>query len=265
MTNPSSSYKEELLNELKDLGFSGSYLSACLQESNETFLQGLRNVAQAQQVGMSKLATEAKVNRENLYTMLSEEGNPRLESLTSVLKVLGLQLAVEPINPDEAIEPIPETQAVPANAFSARLPTPSSILDPATLSKGIDLMTTFSHGWKDALVGMGAAQQRLLDLLAVQGPKISDLLAVQGPKISDLLTKFPADLSKTFLEADSARTSMLEAMLRATEVPGTAQDQTGPTQGIHLVQTAKESGEINGWTTPMSIPPPQMQLLRKTA
>jgi len=44
---------------------------------------------------MSSVAEEAGVNRENLYRMLSREGNPTLNSLFAVLKALGLRFSVQ--------------------------------------------------------------------------------------------------------------------------------------------------------------------------
>ena len=43
---------------------------------------------------MSDLARKAGLGRQALYTALSENGNPTLETLTSVLDALGLQLTV---------------------------------------------------------------------------------------------------------------------------------------------------------------------------
>jgi probable addiction module antidote protein len=45
---------------------------------------------------MSKLAAEAGVNRENLYRTLSEEGNPRLDTLWAILKAIGFRVSLEP-------------------------------------------------------------------------------------------------------------------------------------------------------------------------
>jgi probable addiction module antidote protein len=81
-------YKADLLADLRDRDYARGYLSAAAKESFETLLLALRDVAEAQK-GMSKVASEAKVNRENLYRMLSEEGNPRLSSLYAVLDALG--------------------------------------------------------------------------------------------------------------------------------------------------------------------------------
>lgn len=92
---PINDYKADLLNDLKDLGYAAAYLSAASRESIDTFLLALRDVAEAQ-IGISALAREADVNRENLYRMLSEEGNPRLSSLDAILGALNLRLAIEP-------------------------------------------------------------------------------------------------------------------------------------------------------------------------
>jgi probable addiction module antidote protein len=81
-------YKTDLLADLRDLDYAKGYLSAAAKESSQTLLLALRDVAEAQK-GMGKVASEAKVNREDLYRMLSEEGNPRLSSLYAVLDTLG--------------------------------------------------------------------------------------------------------------------------------------------------------------------------------
>jgi probable addiction module antidote protein len=91
---PKHSYKADLLARLRDHEYAAGYLSAASAESLETFLLALRDVAEAQE-GMAKVASEAGVNRENLYRMLSEEGNPRLSSLYAVLDALGFRIAVE--------------------------------------------------------------------------------------------------------------------------------------------------------------------------
>jgi probable addiction module antidote protein len=70
-------------------------LNAALDDSEEMLLVALRNVAEARQ--MSKVAEGAGVNRESLYRMLSETGNPTYSSLTGVLNTLGLKLSIEPV------------------------------------------------------------------------------------------------------------------------------------------------------------------------
>ena len=43
---------------------------------------------------MAKLAEATQLNREHLYRMLSESGNPELRSLEALLDALGFRLAV---------------------------------------------------------------------------------------------------------------------------------------------------------------------------
>jgi len=45
--------------------------------------------------GMAQLATQAGLNRESLYRMLSGKGNPALSSLDKLLQALGLSLAIK--------------------------------------------------------------------------------------------------------------------------------------------------------------------------
>jgi probable addiction module antidote protein len=93
MSEDNHSYKVDLLDRLKDLLYAQLYLDAAAKESQETFLLALRDVAEAQK-GMSQLAEEADVNRENLYRALSEDGNPRLSTLGSVLDALGMEWGI---------------------------------------------------------------------------------------------------------------------------------------------------------------------------
>jgi len=55
----------------------------------------LQNVANTFLGGMEKLAEITGLNRESLYRVLSENGNPELNSLSRPLQALGLKLAVE--------------------------------------------------------------------------------------------------------------------------------------------------------------------------
>ena len=94
MSQVSRSYRDELLKSLTDPEEAAEYLNAALEEnSNTLFLVALRNVAEAH--GMKTLAQRAELNRESMYRMLSESGNPRLSSLTSILNTLGLELTVK--------------------------------------------------------------------------------------------------------------------------------------------------------------------------
>jgi probable addiction module antidote protein len=88
-------YKTDLLNDLRrDKAYAAEYLSAAYADSPEAFLVALRNVAEAQK-GIAKLAAKTRLNRENLYRMLSPNGNPQLKGLGAVLKVLGYRTVFE--------------------------------------------------------------------------------------------------------------------------------------------------------------------------
>jgi probable addiction module antidote protein len=87
-------YEEVLDEDLQDPAEAAAYLSACLQDEDpEVFLLALRDVARARG-GVAKLAEMTDLNREHLYRMLSEKGNPELRSLEALLDALGLRLAV---------------------------------------------------------------------------------------------------------------------------------------------------------------------------
>lgn len=92
----SKSYQEDLVKSLKDLNEAVEYLNAALEDGDpEVFLLALRDVAEARGGGMTKLSEKTKLNRENLYKILSERGNPELTSLEILLDALGLRLAVQ--------------------------------------------------------------------------------------------------------------------------------------------------------------------------
>ena len=91
----SKAYHAELIETLRDPVEAEEYLNAALEEDDpELFLVALRNVAEAQG-GVAQLSAEkTKLNRESLYKMLSERGNPELKSLDALLHALGFRLAV---------------------------------------------------------------------------------------------------------------------------------------------------------------------------
>ena len=92
----SRSYKEGLLERLKDPQEAAAYLDAALEDGEtEVFLLALRDVAEARVGGMTTLAQQTGLNRETLYRTLSEKGNPELASLDKLLHAVGLRLAVE--------------------------------------------------------------------------------------------------------------------------------------------------------------------------
>jgi probable addiction module antidote protein len=70
------------------------YLEAAMEGNDPRHIaSALGDVARSR--GMTEIARKAGVGRQALYGALSETGNPTLETLTAVLKALGLQLTVQ--------------------------------------------------------------------------------------------------------------------------------------------------------------------------
>ncbi|HZM02915.1 MAG TPA: addiction module antidote protein [Candidatus Saccharimonadales bacterium] len=90
------SYKDGLLKELKDPEYASAYLAEALESGDQaTFLLALRDVVEAGG-GLSVVARQAHIQRESLYKVLSNRGNPRLTTLQGILKSVGLRIAVTP-------------------------------------------------------------------------------------------------------------------------------------------------------------------------
>jgi len=83
-----------LLNELGDPKLASEYVNAAISEDPALLPAVLREVAKA--YTMKKVARDAGVARESLYTILSVGGNPTLANLTAVLKAVRLRIAVLP-------------------------------------------------------------------------------------------------------------------------------------------------------------------------
>lgn len=86
-----------LIESLKDPVEIKAYLNAALSDAFDEgdyrlFLVALRDVALVS--GMGKIASKAKLNRENLYKMLSDKGNPEFSSLWLLLKTMDVKLSV---------------------------------------------------------------------------------------------------------------------------------------------------------------------------
>jgi len=87
-------YEDVLDEDLQDPAEALGYLNACLEDGDpEVFLMALRDVARSRG-GVAKLAKVTELNREHLYRMLSENGNPELRSLEALLDALGFRLTV---------------------------------------------------------------------------------------------------------------------------------------------------------------------------
>ncbi len=93
--SPSVSHHEALTRRLKNSKYAAKYLTACLEDGDESFLLALREVAEAHG-GIRKLAARTHLNREHLFRMLSNSGNPEFHSMREIVGGLGLKLALQP-------------------------------------------------------------------------------------------------------------------------------------------------------------------------
>lgn len=99
MTSAASrSHDDAVIEELReDPAYAAELLNAVLEDGDQQELMTtLRRISMAFG-GVQKLAEQAELNATTLYRTLSPQGNPELKTLTSMLKAMGLQLAVRPI------------------------------------------------------------------------------------------------------------------------------------------------------------------------
>jgi DNA-binding phage protein len=82
-------HHEWLLKELQDPRLATGYLNEALQDSPEMFAIALRNVAEAYH-----RAEETGARRAALDHTLAEEDNPRLHTVSAILKAVGLTLRI---------------------------------------------------------------------------------------------------------------------------------------------------------------------------
>ncbi len=99
-TSTGSNHEEEKIlssgadRELARPSLTEEDLHVALQEDDPAlFLAALGDVTETQG-DMAQLADKTNLNRESLYKMLSERGNPELKSLDALLHALGFRLAV---------------------------------------------------------------------------------------------------------------------------------------------------------------------------
>jgi probable addiction module antidote protein len=69
------------------------YLDAVLADGDASEIADAIGVV-ARSQGMAAIAEQSGLSRETLYRTLSEVGNPRLATLISVLRAMGLRLSV---------------------------------------------------------------------------------------------------------------------------------------------------------------------------
>lgn len=72
------------------------FISDALDTGDSAFIAGALGIA-ARAKGMTKIAEDAGLSREQLYRSLSKAGNPTLTTFLAALKALGLEIHASPI------------------------------------------------------------------------------------------------------------------------------------------------------------------------
>ncbi|HEV2816296.1 MAG TPA: addiction module antidote protein [Allosphingosinicella sp.] len=71
-----------------------AYLDAAMADNDPAHIaRALGDVARSE--GMTEISRRTGLGRQALYTALSEQGNPTLETITSIISSLGLRLSVQ--------------------------------------------------------------------------------------------------------------------------------------------------------------------------
>ncbi|HMK79714.1 MAG TPA: addiction module antidote protein [Xanthobacteraceae bacterium] len=75
-----------------------AYLNAAFEEGDPGLIAAsIGHVAKAK--GMSQIARETGLSRENLYRALGDGGNPELSTMTKVMRALGMRIQIAPAKP----------------------------------------------------------------------------------------------------------------------------------------------------------------------
>lgn len=77
------------------------FLNDAFESGYPPYISNALGIA-ARSKGMTKLAEKTGVNRQALYTALSENGNPTLETLLKVMSALGIRLKCEAVEEAKA-------------------------------------------------------------------------------------------------------------------------------------------------------------------
>ena len=98
---PTKDYQTDLLKRLTNSEYAAQYLKAAFDETladgnKSAFLLALKNVVDATGE-MQTVVKNANISPQKLSQILSEEENPTLETLTSVLHAVGITIDFVPL------------------------------------------------------------------------------------------------------------------------------------------------------------------------
>jgi probable addiction module antidote protein len=87
-------FDDALYEKLRSPDYAAAYLDAAKEDGIEEFLSALKDVACAQEGGITVVAERTGLGRESMYKSLSKKGNPSVRYVCNVLHALGLELSV---------------------------------------------------------------------------------------------------------------------------------------------------------------------------
>lgn len=104
MTNKNlTSWDNYINNSLQDDCEAAAYLELAIEEyqkdgNTKALMRAIQRVAEAKG-GISKLAQETNLNRQNLYRIFSNQTSPRFDTITKILRALGYTFSLKSFKP----------------------------------------------------------------------------------------------------------------------------------------------------------------------
>lgn len=99
-TLPYVSHEEATASMFRDdPALAAEYLNQVLADGDKAELLVAMRHLTAAFGGVAGIAQATKLNARTLYRTLSERGNPELETLSALLKAMGLRIAIAPLPP----------------------------------------------------------------------------------------------------------------------------------------------------------------------
>lgn len=91
-------FENYLKNQFQDKNNVKEYINAALEQyfedhNKELFLSSLKEIIKAKG-GVTEFSRQTHINRQHIYKMLSDKGNPSFDNIGSLLTAFGLKLQV---------------------------------------------------------------------------------------------------------------------------------------------------------------------------
>lgn len=91
-------FNDYMMERLKDPELACNFISEAIEEHDPEYLKvALGDIVKA--YGVGDISEKSGLNRQTIYKMLSESGNPTHKNLVAILDAIGLELTVKPKKP----------------------------------------------------------------------------------------------------------------------------------------------------------------------